>query len=237
MFSTRFLTAGPNRSNLLRRNGEVIRRLPKGVDLPKLRVGLDLDGCFYDFVGAYWAGCRTLGLIDDAEWDRTRGATRWEFYEDGGHILEQFLANCNTLADAGLLWGNGYYSNDEWQALYANPDLWLHVVTDRSFGSHPAVSEATTIAGLRVAGMRYDEITFTAKKDTVQLDLMVEDKVSNYDALDAAGVEVYLLDRPWNRAEGCHRRRIYSIAEYQTRVEAYDERRVLAALAALEHAA
>jgi hypothetical protein len=235
LLGTRYPKSSPNRGTHLRRTGEVIRYLPKDLVLPKLRVGLDLDGCFYDFAGSYWVGCLALGIIDQETASRALGnITRWEFYEDGGHTLPEFLANCDELADAGLLWGQGYYNRDEWKALEKNTDLFLHVVTDRTFGSHPAVSQVATIMGLAEGGLRYDAITFTAIKETVELDLMLDDKVSNYDALDAAGVEVYLLDRPWNRSEGCHRRRIYSITEYQTRVEARDEQRVLAAVAALE---
>jgi hypothetical protein len=46
--------------------------------------------------------------------------------------------------------------------------------------------------------------------------MFVEDKLENYDALDAAGVEVYLINRKWNfvDGDGDNRRRIRHVGQY-----------------------
>lgn len=173
-----------------------------------LDVGLDLDGCFQWFDRAYHAGCVAAGLMPPRE--PFQHSRTWEFYKQYGHTTERFLANCDELADLGLLWAGPMIAGGEslWNDLRAAGHR-IHVKTDRAFGSHPAVSEALTRAHLATRGLVYDSITFGADKTKgPRIDLMLEDKLENYDALDAAGVRVYLINRAWNAPWDDHRRRV-----------------------------
>jgi hypothetical protein len=49
---------------------------------------------------------------------------------------------------------------------------------------------------------------------------MVEDKVENFLALEAAGVETYLITRAWNEDFGPHPRRISCVMDYADIIEA-----------------
>jgi hypothetical protein len=48
---------------------------------------------------------------------------------------------------------------------------------------------------------------------------MIEDKLENYDALNAAGTRTYLINRAWNKVPGDNRRRIDELAEYVQAIE------------------
>lgn len=91
------------------------------------------------------------------------------------------------------------------------------VATDRPFGSDPSVSEKLTIDWFRENETCYDEIHFTADKRTANCDMFIDDKVENFVALEEAGVDVYLLDRPWNHHLETDRR-IYSLEEFVEKV-------------------
>jgi hypothetical protein len=190
----------------------------------KLRVGKDLDGCYYNFAQAYYESCALLGISVPFRlpWDPPFEATRWEFYEDLGHSLPEFLDNCQEAADMGLLWAGPVWPGGKaaWNTLLSE-GFELHVKTDRAFGSHPVASEVGTRMWLRREGMGYHSIRFGPDKTAgTEVDIMLEDKLENYDALEEAGTLVYLIDRPWNHAPGDARRRVYSHDEFVTRCKA-----------------
>lgn len=196
-----------------------------------LDVGLDLDGCFYDFAAAYYDACCAMGVIKrDPLYRLVSPATRWEFYEDHGHDLGQFLANCNQAADLGLLWAGPVMPGGKvaWQAL-VDAGVRVHVKTDRSFGSFCAApSEVATRMWLHINGLRHETVTFGADKTQgPAVDVMLDDKLANYDALDQAGTQVWLFDRPWNQDPGDNRRRVYSYDEFLTRVDVLARQKAL----------
>lgn len=199
-----------------------------------LDVMLDLDGCFFLFDAMWFEAAVKLGHLKEAHAfeeaaegrHRYLPANRWEFYEEYGVDLDRFLAICHEAADAGLLWNGPMMpgSRTAWDEL-ADAGHRIHVKTDRPFGVHPVASQVGTIMTLAQNRVRYDSITFTADKtDGPPCHIALEDKLSNYDALAAAGVEVWLIDRPWNQDDGS-RRRVYAHDEFVRRVRAAAERR------------
>jgi 5'(3')-deoxyribonucleotidase len=124
---------------------------------------------------------------------------RWEFYEDWGLDLKGFLSACHAGVDDGIIFAAGEpFTNvrEAFELIKANGHT-IHIVTDRTFGK-PGASAAATIGWLARHDLPYDSITFSADKTVAQLDVMVDDKPSNYEALRAAGVDAYLLTRAWN---------------------------------------
>jgi hypothetical protein len=172
----------------------------------RLRVGLDLDGVNFWFDQGYHRGCLELGLIPAKT--AAADATYWEFYELYGHDLATFLSNCNTLADAGLLWSGPMIPGAApmWDSL-VDAGHEIHVITDRSFGSHPVASEVGTRMWLAQHRRIYHSLRFDADKTVVPTDVMLEDKLSNYDALAATDCVPVLINRPWNQVEGGDARR------------------------------
>lgn len=194
--------------------------------MARLHVGKDLDGCYYDFAANYWTSCCRLGLIDEPNWwvMYPPQATHWEFYEDHGHTLEQFLANCNEAADKGLLWGGSVWpgGKESWGRV-AERGHFIHVKTDRAFGSHPIASEVGTRMWLGMNQLRFHTLTFGPDKTAgPPVDIMLEDRLANYDALEQSDTcgQVWLMDRPWNQDPGDNRRRVYTHDEWVIRVDA-----------------
>jgi hypothetical protein len=217
-----------------------------------VKVGMDLDGVNYCFERSYFDTLVALGEIidrsdtgglpdlrrgvvkpkDDARAMWFKEAGTWTFYRDQyGHTTEQFVAFCDAGADLGIIFGpqpTRTSARDAWRSILSAGHE-IHVKTSRFFGSDPAVSHANTRNWLYTERLPYHSLTFCQDKlEGPRVDLMLEDNVDNYDHLDAGGVEVWLIDRPWNQdadSPGVERRRVFSHAEFVTRVGAYARRK------------
>ena len=109
-----------------------------------------------------------------------------------------------------------------WNRLYweLHGDAGLHLVTARGFGKEPQASKirACTPVWIEEYGIAHDTLTFAKDKVAsqdelgVRFDYAIDDGVHNYEALDAAGVKVYLLTRPHNASHPG--RRVESIDEF-----------------------
>lgn len=179
----------------------------------RLRVGLDLDGCLYDFgnsVRRYLDSVgREYGFKDGADEPH-----HWDFYEYWGMDREEFTQICHDGVDAGFIFSGPARPHAAGTAhSIKGMGHEIIIITDRQFGSTPRASHEATANWLAKHNIEYDELWFSADKTIAHTDMFVEDKISNYDALDAAGVEVYLINRPWN-LEKDNRRRIDDIADY-----------------------
>lgn len=173
---------------------------------------MDLDGVCYDFIDATY---QMVAGIDSPKWHPTE-ARSWEFYEDWGMSRKEFLAVCNLAVEAGLMFWRGEPLDNapaELARLRAAGHS-VHILTDRSFGFEAASSQEATASWLATYEMPYDSLTFTPDKTVVQTDYMLDDKLENYDALDAAGCQVYLRNRRWNEMPGDNRRRVDSLGEF-----------------------
>ena len=176
------------------------------------RVGIDLDGVCYDFANSLREYLVYYGI---RQWHECPPTTRWEFYEDWGFTLDEFLEHCNEGVYRGFVFtiGAPYLGTAE-----ALGNLWdrghsLHVITDRPFGRDGVTSEGATRSWLNRHHLPFDSLHFTSNKAMVRVDYMIDDKIENYDALDDFGSKTYLLDRPWNQDDGT-RRRVKTLAEF-----------------------
>lgn len=177
----------------------------------RLRVGMDLDGVNYDFAASLERFLLSAGYPPEM----MTAPTCWEFFRDWGMGADEFVAACNAGVDAGIIFRTGgTYSgaSDAWNRI-RKAGHEIHVVTDRGFGTGDN-SKRNTIEWAAEENMPYDSLTFSADKTVVPTDVFVEDKIENYDALEAAGRVVYLIDRPWNQDPGDTRRRIASVSDY-----------------------
>ena len=176
-----------------------------------MRLGIDLDGVCYDFASSVRAYLVHAGIRFQHQCPEP---TRWEFYEDWGLSLDEFLTTCHRGVEAGIIFTHGDPFEGTVEALRAMRDAGhtLHIVTDRSFGRSGA-SPAATSAWLDLHGIPFDSLTFSADKTLLRLDAMVDDKPSNYAALVDAGVDAYLFTRAWNEhVEDAQR--VSSLAEF-----------------------
>lgn len=187
----------------------------------RLRVGFDLDGVLFNFGDSVKRYLDHIGQGDIWKSGPTP-KPYWDFYKDWGWTGKQFVDMCNAGADAGFIFC-GPTRHNAAKAVQAVKEMGHEVIiiTDRQFGSNPYVSHKNTQNWLAKHKIPYDELYFSSDKTCVPTDMFVEDKLENYDALDAAGVEVYLINRAWNFVEeDDNRRRIRHIMQYVDAVEA-----------------
>lgn len=186
----------------------------------KMRIGFDLDGCLYDFgnsVRRYLDSIgRPYGWKNDGEEPH-----HWDFYEYWNMSREEFTQICHDGVDAGYIFSGPARPNAvESVQRVAALGHEIIIITDRQFGSDPRNSHAATSEWLAQHGIEYDELWFSADKTITQTHMFVEDKLENYDKLNLAGVDTYLINRDWNLTVGGDaRQRISDIADYAEAVE------------------
>lgn len=183
------------------------------------RVGWDLDGVEYDFAESVRRTIKHFGL----DYPLCEGEpSSWYFYRPWGLSDSEFVDICHRGADAGIIFaGDRRPGGLEAMARVRAAGHSIHIITDRSFGSHPSVSEKATRLFLEEHGYEYDSLTFSADKTVVPVDYFIEDKLQNYDALEAVGTEVYLINRPWNIKRDS-RRRVNTVEEFAQAILSVD---------------
>lgn len=184
-----------------------------------MRVGIDLDGVCYNFADAfinYINGLNHNYVIPQYESE----VDKWHFYRDWGMTDKEFVQHCHNGADDGIIFGYGGQRDNAAEAIRFMREFGntIHIVTDRSFGTTPESSENNTRRWLFQHGFQYDTLTFSADKTCVETDVFIEDKLENYDALVAAGVDCYLVDKPWNQDDSVYRKRVRNIQQFATLV-------------------
>lgn len=176
-----------------------------------LQIGLDLDGVCYDFV----ASVRRYLVTQGHDARKLADAQRWEFFTDWGLSIDEFLDACHDGVDADIVFATGdpFPGTAEAVSRILSAGHEVHIVTDRSFGRQLNAagvpgdrSREHTVTWLAGAGIDYTSLTISADKTVVPTDLFIEDRDKNYYALDAAGVDVWLIDRPWNQHVNTNRR-------------------------------
>lgn len=180
-----------------------------------MRIGYDLDGVGFNFGDS----CRRyLDHIGQGDLWKSGPTPEpyWDWYKDWNWTTEQFLDFCNAGADAGFLF-SGPVREGFVESIGEVAELGheIIIITDRSFGTTPSVSENLTCEWLAQHGIEYDELVFSPDKTCVPTDMFIDDKLANYDALRRAGTNVFLLNRPWNKVSGKdYRQRINEIDQY-----------------------
>lgn len=174
-----------------------------------LRIGIDLDGVAYDFTKKFVEVARGKG------YDLSDTPDCWNWFEECGMSRQQFEDLMHFSVDDLQLFWRGDVLDDAAQHISALKDAGheIHIVTHRTSG-YLYSSEQATEYWLGYKGFRYDSLTFSADKTVVPVDVFIEDNLDNYDALEAAGIKAYLVNRPYNQVEGDGRRRVNSFAEF-----------------------
>ena len=196
--------------------------------MTKLRIGLDLDGCLYDFgnsVRLYLDSIgRTYGWVDDKPEPHD-----WNFFEYWGMDYAEFKTVVDAGVDAGYVFSGDIRPNavDAVKTVAALGHE-IIIITDREFGSNPLNSHRATEEWLEKWGIEHDELHFSKDKTCVPTDMFVEDKLSNYDDLQHAGTSVFLINRDWNKDPEFgwedSRIRINDISDYAKLVELFTDR-------------
>lgn len=182
------------------------------------RIGVDLDGVCYDFSASVYLAMEHQNHPKKPS--HKPESETWSFYEDWGLDVKEFIDIVNQGVDDGIIFcGPCRPGTKEAFRLLREAGHTLHIVTDRRSGTGDNAKE-NTYAWLNEHDLPYDTLTFSADKTVVKTDYFIEDKLENYDALEAAGVRAYLVDRPWNHDDSKERRRVDGILHFaQTVIE------------------
>lgn len=177
-------------------------------DKVSLRIGVDLDDVVYNFTKAFQEAARRKG------WDVGENDC-WDFHHKCGMSDDEFADIMHfSVDDLQLFWRGGMLDNAaDWISKLKDAGHEIHIVTHRYSGYIYTSSQATKY-WLNTKGVRYDSLTFSGDKTIVPTDVFIEDKIENYDALEAAGTKAYLVNRPYNQIEGDERRRVDSFGEF-----------------------
>lgn len=193
-----------------------------------LDVGIDLDGCVYDFVEAMalFAARYLKRPITDFP-----SASRWNFYLDWGLTLEEFTEiYAAGVNDGEVLWAGKPYDQtvEGWSAIRTAGHR-IHILTDRSPHGAVDLAHEATKYWLDTWGLRYETLTFTPDKTKIlqvaknpELVTFIEDRVENYVALREAGVNAVLMTRDWNKDHNAQR--VPTLVDYAEYVKVISKR-------------
>lgn len=183
-------------------------------------VGVDLDGVIHAFHDSFRHYVITSKIRTEEQC--AAPVDEFTFYRKWGISDAEFPEICHAGVDAGVIFSHGDpMEGDANKSLYRLREMGhrIHIITYRMFGTNGA-SKQTTLRYLRSHDLIYDTISFSKDKTVIPTDFFIEDQVVNYDLLEAAGCESYLVNRPWNETvDGDHRRRVDSISEFVDIIE------------------
>jgi hypothetical protein len=179
-----------------------------------LSIVVDIDDVLFPWYATAHRICQEVGLAPEGV-----TPTTWNVWKDYGCEPEQWWA---ALRDATL--DGSLYLGEPYEGAIGG--LWrleaaghhLHLVTAR--GTHTedpelaGLIQAATVRWVAEHFIPHDTLTFSKDKTVVPADFAVDDNLANYDALEAAGVVSFLVNRPWNAPTGDGRRRVDSLAAF-----------------------
>lgn len=184
-----------------------------------LSIGLDADGCFYDF---------TLSMIEYAREVGTPGCEsfdypdRWNTWECWGMTQDAWMDLFREGVAAGKVFRSGQPVGGAVEVIRALKDEGhsIHIVTHRNVHCRAIQS---TGEFLEEHDVPYDSLTFAQDKTVVPVDIFLEDNVDNYWALWDTGVTTpVIFDQPWNRDDE-NLARVHSWAEFHHFVRDHDD--------------
>lgn len=188
-----------------------------------MRTGWDIDGVGHVFSAGFHDHMYCEG-VEDLWKSGPNADPYWDWYKDYGWSDNDFVEFCNRAADHGCIFtGHVRPGYVESITRVANAGHEIIIVTDRSFGSRPEVSERLTEDWLTASGIGYDELWFSRDKTVANCDTFIEDKIENYDALRRVGTDARLINRAWNQDPGDYRLRIDRIEEYADNIIKYGD--------------
>lgn len=168
--------------------------------MTSLDIGVDLDGCVYQFTAALRAW---VHLTRGTPFDRLPDPVTWTGYVDQwGLSTSEFLDCYREAIRGGVMFRIGVpYPGAvaALQELHASGHR-LHIVTDRLLPGVEDIAKQSTLEWLAANKAPYDSITFSSDKTAATMDLFLEDRVENYLAIAKTGGFPVMMDRPYNAA-------------------------------------
>jgi len=178
---------------------------------------IDFDDVLYAWSNRAHAVCEKAGITNGKTIDR------WHFWESYGCTEEEVWSALRSATISGWLYDGPLIPGALGQLRRLRyMGHRIHIVTARGFGEHGELIESMTREQIRNWNVPLDSLTFAKDKTQVSVDFALDDGTHNYEALDQAGVLVYLMDQPHNRAYAPQKpvRRVSTVKEFVDRVTA-----------------
>lgn len=186
-----------------------------------MKIGYDLDGIGYSFGLSVSRYLNTVGVRLPTATDQF--CKHWDFYKFWGMDKEEFAQHCHDGVNNGIIFGPGWKLTRPgfFESLARTKGMGhTNVVITHRYQGAPGNAEMNTEEWLKPVRHLVDELHYSHDKTLVDTDMFVEDNAGNYDKLVAAGVDAYLVNRPWNAPYDDHRVRINDVTEYADMVQA-----------------
>lgn len=177
-----------------------------------MNIGFDKDGVIYDYTKAFHNYLRSSGIRPDLPEDYVPSHWNWFQNEPINITMEEYLRIHNQgIQEMQIFWIGELLDPDIPFQMQRIIDAGhnLNIVTYRLGFS----AETATYKFLFDNKIPFSSVVFSKDKTVVDNDYFIEDNLNNYDALDAAGIKVYLLNQSYNQ-EKDNRRRVDSVKEY-----------------------
>jgi hypothetical protein len=178
-----------------------------GLEIPTYDIMLDFDDVIVPWADPVHAQCEVLGITNG------RMYSSWHMWEDYGCTKEEWENAVIAATTNGL-----YTDTDPFPGAVEaiNEIIWrghrVHIVTARGFMANGDQIRHWTRLALAKFGIGHTSLTFNKEKVEAMIDLgvrfdyAIDDGVHNYEALDAAGVPVWMHTQPHNRSYLAERR-------------------------------
>lgn len=158
-----------------------------------MKLGIDLDGVLFPFDQNFKEYCLKIGedIPHDAKTET------WDFFKSWGMSTERFIEICNQGVDDQFIFleADPYPDSVETlRELHAQGHT-IHIVTHRMFGSRSAHN---TFDWLFEHKVPFESVTFSEDKTFVQVDVLIEDNITNCVNSLRSNIMCFLLKRPWN---------------------------------------
>jgi hypothetical protein len=185
-----------------------------------VKVGFDIDDVLYGWSAKAHQLCVDAGITNG------RPLHTWRMWESYGCTQEEWAEVMRAGTETGELYLDPPFELGQ-QALAVARELgWeIHLVTARACAGWPSTElvRYLTEHWLDYWSIPHDSLTFSKDKPAVCAEKgithFIDDGVHNYEALDAAGVEVWLMDAPHNR-EFLAERVVYSPLMFVNKIAA-----------------
>lgn len=165
-----------------------------------MKLGLDVDGCMYDFVDSWLNAPTTLAYMERNGIPYPDDPTfhTWDDWERMGFDLEGFLSTCVEGVDAGHIfrYGEPFEGVLDVIAALREEGHTIHIITHRTFGKK---SVQNTMDWFNEWEIPFDTFTFAEDKTIVGVDLLLDDRDKNYEQSVKEGIPCVLMDRDWNQ--------------------------------------
>lgn len=166
-----------------------------------MRIGIDLDGVTYDFVG----NLREWAISHGAHGKPELPAERWDFFLDWGWTSEEFLRYFGDAVRSTELFWTGRPVPGAVEAL-GRLKAAGHEIVIVTHRGHPdpvvsRIMREATVHWLDLYSIPHDSLIFDGTKTRLGIDVLLDDAPHQIEAAREAGERAVFFTQPWNADE------------------------------------